>query len=184
LPLAEEAWLGAAILAPRGKVLEDGRPRFFRRIARGEFDTEDLCARSAELAQFIRDACRTYGIGRPIAVGHSNGANIAWSVLFRQPNVLAGAILIRPFMAADPRPVENLRGLPILVLSGASDSIVPFSAVTELVELCRESGGKVSHHMVKGDHDIVPDDRLAISEWLRRTHRIAEEAARLQSPDG
>ena len=113
LPLGQELLSGAALLSPRGKVIEHGMPRFFRRLAEGVFDLDDLKIRTAELAGFIADARKAYGLPAPIAVGFSNGANIAASLLLSQPDALAGAILFRAMLPFEPKPLPSLTGMPV-----------------------------------------------------------------------
>ena len=121
IPLGRELDPNASLLSPRGKVLENGMPRFFRRLAEGVFDQADLKARTLELAEFIARARKAYGLEAPIAVGFSNGANIAASLLLTQPNVLRGAVLMRAMLPFEPQTMPDLTGKPVLLLSGSSD---------------------------------------------------------------
>jgi phospholipase/carboxylesterase len=114
---------GAALLSPRGKVLENGMPRFFRRLAEGVFDEDDVRARAHELADFVEAARQHYGIAAPIALGYSNGANIAAAMLLLRPQVLAGAVLLRAMVPLRSAPPAQLAGKPVLILSGAADPI-------------------------------------------------------------
>jgi phospholipase/carboxylesterase len=127
LPLGQAIQKGAALLSPRGQVLENGMPRFFRRITEGVFDQQDLKLRTDQLRTFIEEAGAAYGLSsrKPVAVGFSNGANIAASLLLRHPDALAGAILIRAMVPFIPETAPNLREKPILLLSGTADGIVP-----------------------------------------------------------
>src|ERR1700693_6385261 len=115
----------AALLSPRGKVLEDGMPRFFHRLAEGVFDTEDVKRRAQELADFVAAARKTYGIANPIALGFSNGANIAAAMLLLRPETLAGAVLLRPMAPLEPATPPDLKGVPVLMLSGGDDPMSP-----------------------------------------------------------
>src|SRR6478736_5211025 len=110
LPLAERIGPGRAIVSPRGKVNEQGITRFFRRASDGAWDLDDLRLRTEELAGFLRSARGAYGLPKPIALGYSNGANIAWSLLLKEPSALAGAILLRAMLPFDPRPLPDLTG--------------------------------------------------------------------------
>lgn len=157
---------GAALLALRGNVLEDGKPRFFRRVARGEFDLDDFKLRTREIGDFITHARATYGIGAPIAAGFSNGANIAWSLLLSAPGLLKGAILMRPMLAFDPRPVTSVSGLPVLVIAGATDAIVPPEDRDAMPALLREAGARVTYETVSGDHNLVAADGDVAAAWL------------------
>src|SRR4051794_30093164 len=126
LPLGKMIAPGAALLSPRGKVLEHGMPRFFRRLAEGVFDEEDVRARAHELADFVAAARETYGITAPVALGYSNGANIAAAIMLLRPDVLAGGILLRAMVPlSDPRPAAGLAGASALLVSGARDPIAP-----------------------------------------------------------
>src|SRR3712207_5275563 len=124
---------GRALLSPRGKVLENGMPRFFRRLAEGVFDEEDVVRRAHEVADFVDEARQAYGISRPVAVGFSNGANIAAALLLLRPDALAGAALIRAMPPLAHPPVADLTGKRVLVLSGLSDPIVPHAEVARLL---------------------------------------------------
>ena len=157
---------GAALLAPRGNVLEDGKPRFFRRVARGKFDLEDFNARTHELGAFITRARSAYGIEAPIAVGFSNGANIAWSLVLTMPKLLKGAILMRPMLAFDPRPVLRLDGIPVLVIAGATDTMVPPETANALPALLHEAGARVAYEVVPGDHNLTLEDGDVAARWL------------------
>src|SRR5476651_1483209 len=135
LPLGEQLSPGAALLSPRGKVLENGMPRFFRRLAEGVFDLDDLKARTQELADFVGQARNIYGLAAPIAVGFSNGANIAASLLLTQPDVLAGAVLLRAMLPFEPQPIPDLSGKPVLLLSGSNDPMMPAAARDRLAAI-------------------------------------------------
>ena len=125
LPLGQMIAPGAALLSPRGKVLENGMPRFFRRMAEGVFDEADVRRRALDLAAFIEEARAAYGLPAPIAVGYSNGANIAAALLYLQPQVLGGAVLLRAMVPLASGPEARADGTPVLILSGAMDPIVP-----------------------------------------------------------
>ena len=168
LAMASELSPGAAMLAPRGKVLEEGKPRFFRRVARGQFDVANLQVETADLAAFIRAACAHYRLDPPIAIGHSNGANIAWSLMFADPGVLSGAILFRPLMPIDPGEGNGLAKFPVLVLSGADDKVAPPADAVALPNRLREVGADLSYQLISAEHDLVPLDRVVARAWLRR----------------
>src|ERR1700687_3702213 len=112
LPLGEKLSPGSALLSPRGKVLENGMPRFFRRLAAGVFDLDGLKARTIELAEFIAAARKSYGLEKPVAVGFSNGANIAASLLLMRPGTLSGALLMRGMLPFEPDPLPDLKSTP------------------------------------------------------------------------
>jgi len=170
LPFGERLAPGAALLSPRGKVLEHGAPRFFRRLAEGVFDMEDLAARTRELAEFIERARKTYKLGKPIAFGFSNGANIAASLLLTRPEILAGAVLLRAMTPFEPQTLPDLSGVPVLMLSGAVDPIVPASSREKLAEMLIAAGADVSHEIVPAGHNLSPRDLAAAERWLAQ-HR-------------
>src|SRR5437588_9417037 len=120
IPLGHELDPGAALLSPRGKVLEHGMPRFFRRLAEGVFDLEDLTRRTHELADFVADAATRYGFDprNVIAVGFSNGANIAASLLLLRPETLAAAVLFRPMIPLVPETLPDLSRVPVFIAAG------------------------------------------------------------------
>src|SRR5713226_5032801 len=114
IPLGRDLDPTAALLSPRGNVLENGMPRFFRRLAEGVFDEEDVRRRAVELSDFVAEAREAYGIAAPFALGYSNGANIAAAVLLLRPDVLAGAILLRAMVPLSHEPQADLTGKPVL----------------------------------------------------------------------
>jgi phospholipase/carboxylesterase len=166
LPLGARLAPGAALLSPRGKVLENGMPRFFRRLAEGVFDLEDLKLRTAELADFVARAREAYGVEKPIAVGFSNGANIAASLLLTRPHILAGAVLMRAMTPFEPRTLPNLGGVPVLILSGATDPLVPPADRDRLAKLFSMAGADVTHEVVPAGHGLSPQDVAAAKHWL------------------
>lgn len=160
---------GAALLSPRGTVRENGMPRFFRRLAAGVFDHADLVARTHELADFVAGAAARYGFDprRVVAVGFSNGANIAASLLLARPETLAGAALLRPMVPFVPEAPPDLAGVPVLIAAGRRDPIVPPAQPEELASLLRETGADVALHWAEGGHDLTQGDLTAMQEWLR-----------------
>ena len=166
LPLADRVAPSAALLSPRGKVLEYGMPRFFRRLAEGVFDTEDVKRRAHELADFVEAARKTYGIAKPIALGFSNGANIAAAMLLLRPETLAGAVLIRPMAPLEPETPPDLKGMPVLMLSGSEDPMSPPVSRARLESLLREAGADVRHETVPAGHGLVADDLAIAEKWL------------------
>jgi len=168
LPLGERLSAAAALLSPRGKVLESGMPRFFRRIAEGEWDLTDFDARTAELAQFVRAARDAYKLPPPIALGFSNGANIAWSLLLRDPKLLGGAILMRAMLPFDPRPLPDLDGIPVLILAGVDDPLIPVDQAALLAALLGEAGADATYEVVQGGHGLTGDDLSLAGRWLSK----------------
>jgi phospholipase/carboxylesterase len=157
---------GSALLSPRGRVLEHGMPRFFRRLAEGVFDEEDVRRRALELADFVGDARQRYGIKAPVAVGFSNGANIAAALLLLKPDVLAGAILLRAMVPLSDPPKANLGGKPILLVSGQADPIVPASNSTKLAALLSEAGARVDYKVLPAGHQLSQADVTLARNWI------------------
>ncbi|KQP60657.1 hydrolase [Methylobacterium sp. Leaf399] len=168
LPLGQAIAPGAALLSPRGPVLERGMPRFFRRLAEGVFDEADVERRARDLADFVVAARDAYGIGRPIAVGFSNGANIAAATLLLRPGVLAGAVLLRAMVPLRAWPEADLAGLPVLVLSGATDPIVPQENAGRLASGLAQRGARVEHRVLPGGHGLTATDATLAADWLGR----------------
>jgi predicted esterase len=168
LPLGEALLPGAARLSPRGKVLENGMPRFFRRLAEGVFDLDDLRKRTGELADFVDAADAAYGLGgrRPIAVGFSNGANIAASTLLLRPGTLGGALLIRPMVPLVPEPLPELSGIPVQINAGQVDPLVPPPQSEALAKLLSDAGASVKLHWIAGGHALTREDLEAGREWF------------------
>jgi len=155
---------GSALLSPRGNVNEHGMPRFFRRFAEGVFDLEDVAKRAHELANFVRDAAAEYGFapGSLTALGYSNGANIAASVLFLRPEALTGAVLLRPMVVLQPSQLPDLRGKRIGIISGRYDPIVPVEQPEALAAMFRSAGADVELHWLETGHQLsAMDFRLA-----------------------
>jgi phospholipase/carboxylesterase len=159
---------GSAILSPRGRVLENGMPRFFRRLAEGIFDLEDLAFRTDELAAFIVDARTEYDLGDTpiIALGYSNGANIAASVLLAKPEALQGAVLLRAMVPYEPKKLPDLKGKKILMLSGLMDPIIPADNSTRLSEMLKVAGATVTFSLKPVSHGLTQADFSAIKSWI------------------
>ncbi|MDR7423535.1 MAG: alpha/beta hydrolase [Armatimonadota bacterium] len=168
IPLGQALLPGAALLSPRGKVLERGMPRFFRRLAEGVFDLEDLRARTEELAEFLTAAAASYALdpARLVAVGFSNGANIAASLLLLRPGVLAGAVLLRPMVPLVPERQPDLSGVPVLLAAGRGDSLVPPDHPDRLAQMLRAAGAEVTVHWEDGGHALAAGDVAAVRAWL------------------
>lgn len=169
LPLGPYLAPGAALLSPRGRVLEQGAPRFFRRIAEGVFDEEDLRHRTDELGKFIRTARARYGLeGRPlVAVGFSNGANIAGSLLLLDPDTLDGAILLRAMTPLTPESPPRLAGKPVFLAAGRADPLVRPYESERWAETLRGAGAEVTLHWSDSGHALSQGDLDAAREWLR-----------------
>ena len=159
---------GAALLSPRGKVDEGGAARFFRRIREGVFDQQDLAIRTDELAGFIAGASEAYGLRRDriIAVGFSNGANIAGSLLLRRPGVITRAILLAPMVPFEPDPAPDLSTTRVFIGAGKMDQMVPAAQTERLAELLRNAGAHVTLHWEDGGHAIADGEIRAAQRWL------------------
>jgi len=168
LPIGRALEPSAALLSPRGRVLEAGAPRFFRRVAEGVFDLQDLAVRTDELADFVTAAARHYRFDatRVIAVGYSNGANIAASILLRRPRVLAGAILFRPMVPFEPTTTPDLHLSRVFIGSGRRDPIVPPDQPERLRHILTHAGAAVEMHWHPGGHELGEDDLQAAGQWL------------------
>jgi phospholipase/carboxylesterase len=167
LPLGRAIAPGAALLSPRGKVLENGLPRFFIRLAEGVFDEDDLRRRADELADFIDEARAHYHLASPVAVGYSNGANIAAAVMLLRPQTLSGAILLRAMVPLRQPPKSDLSGKSVLVVSGTQDPIVSTANAAALVNQLREAGATVDHRVLPAGHNLSNADVNAASQWLK-----------------
>ena len=159
LPLGERLLPGAALLSPRGQVLENGMPRFFRRLAEGVFDVDDLRRRTHELADFVDAARKAYELAAPpVAVGFSNGANIAAAVLLLRPGTLGGALLLRPMVPLVPEPLPRLGDVPVQINAGITDPIVTPEQSEALGDLLRRAGATVTIDWIRGGHGLTPTD--------------------------
>jgi phospholipase/carboxylesterase len=166
LPLGKNISPGSPLLSPRGKVLEGGMPRFFRRMAEGVFDEDDLRRRANDLAAFVEEASNQYGIAAPIALGYSNGANIAAAMLLLRPNLLAGAILLRAMVPLKEAPKTNLAGKPILILSGQFDPIIPSSNSSRLAAMLADDGARVRQNTLPVGHGLTQADVDLARKWI------------------
>jgi phospholipase/carboxylesterase len=169
IPLGRELDPNASLLSPRGKALENGMPRFFRRLAGGVFDLEDLKKRSHELADFVVAAAQRYefDLKKIVAVGYSNGANIAASMLLLRAETLATAILFRAMVPLIPESQPDLSSVRVLIGAGSADPIVPASDTEPLAELLRNAGADVTIRFFQGGHELTQADVHAAQEWLR-----------------
>jgi phospholipase/carboxylesterase len=167
LQLGEMISPGSALLSPRGKVLEHGMPRFFRRLAEGVFDEDDVRQRANELADFVESARSHYGIGTPVALGYSNGANIAAAMLLLRPQVLAAAILLRAMVPLAQPPKPDLARKPVLITSGQRDPIIPASNAAELAGQLTHAGANVQHSVLPTGHELTQMDVTLAKKWMK-----------------
>jgi predicted esterase len=170
VPLAREVSPAAALLAPRGPVLEHGMPRFFRRLAVGVFDLEDLALRTRELADFVGDSAVQYGFNpaRVFALGYSNGANIAASLLLTDGSVVAGAMLFRAMLPFEPREPADLTAKPVFLAAGRSDPYASVAQVEALADRLRRAGSRVEVSWSDGGHGLNQREISAAGEWFGR----------------
>lgn len=168
LPLGHYLVPGAALLSPRGKVLEGDMPRFFRRLAPSVFDLDDLRARTHELADFVTAAAAEYGFdpARVTAVGYSNGANIAASLLLLRPGLLAAAVLLHAMVPIEPEQAPDLSGVPVFLTAGRADSMVPGEESERLAGVLRDAGANVELHWEPGGHALSRREIEAARVWL------------------
>ena len=168
IPLGRELDPNAALLSPRGKVLENGMPRFFRRLAEGVFDLEDLKKRTNELADFIASAAKHYTLATDqiVAVGYSNGANIAAAMLLLRPEILHAAILFRAMVPLVPEKLPDLSSVCVWIGAGNQDPIIPTSETQRLVELLRNAGADVTIRFANATHALTDADVKTARHWL------------------
>jgi len=168
LPLGRLLTPDANLLSPRGKVSENGMPRFFRRLAEGVFDVPDLVARTHELDDFVESAANVYGFdaSRVVAVGFSNGANIAASLLLLRPGVLKAAVLFHAMVPLVPETRPDLTGTRVFLGAGRQDPIAPPDETERLAALLREAGADVTLDWQPGSHGLTREEAQAAAEWL------------------
>jgi phospholipase/carboxylesterase len=168
LPLGHELDSSASLLSPLGKILENGMPRFFRRLAEGVFDLEDLKMRTNELADFVAAAVRHYKLatGHVVGVGYSNGANIAASMLLLRPEILHVAILFRAMVPLIPDSMPDLLFVDVWMGAGDHDPIVPRSETQRLVDLLRRAGANVTIRFTNGTHGLTDTEVGTAKRWL------------------
>ncbi len=168
LPLGDLLAPGAALLSPRGNVLERGMPRFFRRLAEGVFDLDDLRLRASELAAFVGEAAAAYqrDPARIVAVGFSNGANIAAAVMLLHPGVLTTGVLLAPMVPLVPPTLPSLTGTGVFIGAGLQDPIAPRTQPEGLADLFTRAGADVTVDWHPGGHQLVPSTVQAAQRWL------------------
>lgn len=168
IPLGAELAPGASLLSPRGQVSERGMPRFFRRHAEGVFDEADIRARVPVLAAFVRSAAATYGFALDslFALGYSNGANMAASLLLLEPGLLRGAVLLRAVMPLEPATIPALGGTPVLISDGKTDPYAPAERGQRLADALTAAGADVTLRWQRAGHELVPGDLEDTRGWL------------------
>ncbi|MFC5652512.1 alpha/beta hydrolase [Paenibacillus solisilvae] len=170
LPLAGMISPGSSVLSVRGNVLENGMPRFFRRLAEGIFDEEDLIFRTKELHEFLDQAAAEYAFDRDnlVAIGYSNGANIAGSLLFHYPGALKGAALHHPMVPRRGALLPDLTGLPVFIGAGKNDPICSPQETEELSGLLEQAGASVTVHWESFGHQLTSSEVNAAAEWFKQ----------------
>jgi predicted esterase len=168
IPLGRKLDPNAALLSPRGKILENGMPRFFRRLAEGVFDLEDLKFRTNELADFVTAAAQHYGftLDNLVAVGYSNGANIAGSMLLLRPEIMNAAILFRAMVPLIPAELPDLSSVRVWIGAGNQDPIIATSEGQRLVDLLRDAGADVTIRFFHAGHGLTNGDLETAGHWL------------------
>ena len=168
VPLGRELAPGAAILSPRGKVSEYGAARFFRRLAEGVFDHEDLVFRTHELAEFLEAASREYGFdpSKLVAVGYSNGANIAASLMLLHPRLLRAAVLFRAMVPFEPEEPVDLTGMPVFLAAGQMDRMIPPQNTQRLAEILTEAGADLNLRWRDTGHALTYEEVAEAKEWF------------------
>ena len=174
LPLGQMISPGAALLSVRGQVLEHGMPRFFRRLAEGVFDEADVIRRANELADFVGAAREAYGLAAPLALGYSNGANIAAAMLLLRPPTLQGGILLRAMVPLAQAPEANLAGRSLLLVSGRHDPIIPPANGERLAAMLTKAGADVTRRVLPVGHQLSQADVTLAREWLARAEANAD----------
>ena len=168
VPLGETLAPGAAFLSPRGKVSEYGAPRFFRRLAEGVFDHEDLLFRTHELAEFVQVASEEYGFdaSKVVAVGYSNGANVAASTILLHPGLLRAAVLFRAMVPFEPDLAPDLSGMPVFLAAGRMDRMIPPDNTQRLADILLEAGADVDLRWRDAGHPLTYEDVAEAKAWL------------------
>ncbi len=168
LPLASVLAPNAGVLSPRGKVMERGMPRFFKRLAHGVFDLDDLRLRTRELADFIAAAAASYGLdaGTMVPVGFSNGANIAASLLLLHPGVVRRAVLFSAMLPIEPDVQPDLHGVAVYMTGGKRDTMIEPEQTQQLATRLQQAGANVTLMWKPGGHEISRDDVEGARTWL------------------
>jgi predicted esterase len=169
IPIGKSLAPGANLLSPRGKVSENGAYRFFRRLAHGVFNPEDIKNSAAELSAFIADSAKQYHVdaSKIYALGYSNGANVAQALMLLDPAVLAGGVLLRPMPVIDPPGVPDLSGKLVLIVAGEEDNLTTPELTHKLASTLSHAGAKVDVKWVNAGHGLTPYDFQAIQAFFK-----------------
>jgi len=174
LPFGRMISSGGALLSVRGQVLEHGMPRFFRRLAEGVFDEADVTRRANDLADFVEAARVEYGLMAPLALGYSNGANIAAAMLLLRPRTMQGGILLRAMVPLAQPPEAGLSGRSLLLVSGQHDPIIPLANGERLAAMLTRAGADVTRRVLPVGHQLSQADISLAREWLARAAATAD----------
>ncbi|TWI59172.1 alpha/beta hydrolase [Halalkalibacter nanhaiisediminis] len=172
LPLANMIAKDASVLSVRGNVLENGMPRFFRRLAEGIFDEEDLLFRTDELNQFIDESAKKYSFNceKVVAIGYSNGANIAASLLYHKEKSLSGAVLFHAMVPRRGVELPDLTNTPVFIGAGKRDPLIPADQTKELVNDLSRAHAKVTEHWGEGGHQLTREEVDKAQEWFQQVY--------------
>ncbi|MFN2588883.1 MAG: alpha/beta hydrolase [Actinomycetota bacterium] len=175
IPLGRAVAPGARLLSPRGQVLENGMPRFFRRLAPGVFDVDDLKRRTAGLARFVGGAAERYGFESRdvVSVGYSNGGNIAASLLLSYPGAVGAAALLHAMVPFHPETLPDLAGTPVLLTGGMRDPMIPRDQTQELARMLEDAGADVELDLGPGGHELTREEVEKVHAWIARLPRRA-----------
>ncbi|WP_062047053.1 alpha/beta hydrolase [Bacillus sp. JCM 19034] len=173
LPIADMIDPDANVLSVRGNVLEHGMPRFFRRIAEGVFDIEDLIFRTKELYSFIQEKAEEYRFDptQLVAIGYSNGANIAASLLFHYEDALNGAILYHAMVPLRDIELPNLNQASIFIGAGKQDPLIPAAETEELITLLQSAHANVTAYWLDGGHQLTREEVEESKKWFSQTYK-------------
>lgn len=168
LPLAAHIDETAAVLSVRGDVSENGMNRFFKRLREGVFDEEDLIMRTHNMANFLEEAAKNHRFDKKqlIAIGYSNGANLAGSLLFHHGEVLPKAVLMHPMVPRKDVILPDLTGVKVLITAGINDPLCPKFETQLLLEKLREAGAEVTLHWFSAGHQISREEIDAVKTWV------------------
>jgi phospholipase/carboxylesterase len=168
VPIGKSLAPGAALLSPRGQVLENGAPRFFRRLSPGVFDEEDIKVRVHDLAEFVTASATKYGfdLARVYALGYSNGANIAAAMMFLHPSILAGGALLRPMPPFQSPPSADLTGKPVLIVAGDEDHMTTPELTHKLASDLTAQGAEVEVKWIASGHELTPYDFQTVKAFF------------------
>jgi phospholipase/carboxylesterase len=174
LPIAEMIAPNASVLGVRGNVLENGMPRFFRRLSEGVFDEEDLIFRTEELNNFISKMAIQYQFDREkvVAIGYSNGANIAASLMYHHEKSLHGGILLHAMVPRREVQLPDLSKAPIFIGAGTNDPLIPQAETKELANALRQANAEVTEHWGEAGHQLTREEIMKAKEWYEQNYRI------------